>query len=167
MPFMGQQADPRGYHYDWLGYQAQAAMARCALMARADVGPAERLVSIISPSPFHIPALAKFKPCAARGDYLQLQLSHVGHSWGGGGVGRGVRASIWWAPAASPLPAVPPPSKSPSQAGTRGGRGDPQLFAFQLLPEHVRGEMTIRGTTNEAAGPWGGDMCGNLRLERK
>lgn len=128
MPFMGQQADPRGYHYDWLGYQAQAAMARCALMARADVGPAERLVSIISPSPFHIPALAKFKPCAARGDYLQLQLSHVGHSWGGGGVGRGVRASIWWAPAASPLPAVPPPLQIPLPGrDTWGQRGPPAL----------------------------------------
>lgn len=29
------------------------------------------------------------------------------------------------------------------------------------------GEMTIRGTTNEAAGPWRGDMCSNLRLKRK
>lgn len=105
-----------------------------------------------APSPFNIPVVAKFKPCTAWGDYLQLQLSHIRRSWGGGGGGHGIRTSIWQAAATIPPSSISNlPPKAPSQAGTQGGRGDPQPFSFSL----PTGEMTIRGTTNEAARPWG------------
>lgn len=96
----------------------------------------------------------------------------------GGGEWR-IRASIWWASAAIPpacargsrCPLAPPafflPLKPPLPGGkTRrdlwGQRGasargwrQGQFFLPASAQVHTR-EMTIRGTTNEAAGPWGG-----------
>lgn len=97
---------------------------------------------------------------------------------GGGGEPREVRASIWWASAAIlpacvrgsrcclPPSALSPPLKPPprwkDQEGPIGAERSPSLGlaagpVFLPASAQVRvGEMTIRGTTNEAVGPWGG-----------
>lgn len=167
-------------------------MARCALMTCADVGPAARLGSN-SPSPFHIPALPNSNHAQCGGITCNYSFHTSGPnlcSWGREGERREVRASIWWVSAAIPPVCVtgswcrlpPPPALSPpvkplprwkDQGGPMGAERSPSLGPVAgpvFLPASAQmcmGEMTIRGTTNEAAGPWRGDMCSNLRLKRK
>lgn len=150
-------------------------------MTRADVGPAACLGSN-SPSPFHIPALPNSNHAQCGGitcNYSFHTLGPISPGWrSGGGEPREVRASIWWASAAIlpacvrgsrcclPPSALSPPLKPPprwkDQEGPIGAERSPSLGlaagpVFLPASAQVRvGEMTIRGTTNEAVGPWGG-----------